>query len=606
MSAERAGLQAAYYARIVPILGDGLRACRIAVCGTAAVAGAIERLAGCRALHWWIADDAPITPTHPLVRGGWGQIGAAAGPTLVTALRDHNRWEDGWAFAQRPSLTTATYPALLTELRAAPPDLLLGGGDTATLRLLGKLARALDCPALLVAHYAGADPSAACLALLPGDGGAGRDWPDLCVALGDPLPSDPAALPATLAAWHAWAGAGGVAALLAKALLLHGTSSAAPDLDALLWTARRTAVFCGSPAWPWSVLYVNLLTAGRRPPVGSRQSAVDGSKGSDRILTKRITVTQDTERRTQNSALVIGCGSLGSWVARGLAASGMRQLVLVDGERVDAANPVRQWFHTDQVGEAKVAALAQNLIALWGADAIWTEAGTAIDGTILSSDAGHVTLIPTACGESRAELARFRRLLRATRPRVVVLATGSSVDYALARVLRRLNIPHLVGRCYPRARYFEVIVVDGQRGPCFGCLRSRLYTGPAPAPTPEEALRYDRAIAPGELQAEPATVIESGRAADALAALAAAMAQPRRARPPWLITLLARESTCLIGGNTAGAAHDPTTGTAGWVYGIGLPGQLVTFGADQILGYGPAHTCADCGRVLRVAYAVKA
>ena len=284
----------------------------------------------------------------------------------------------------------------------------------------------------------------------------------------------------------------------------------------------------------------------------------------------------------------------------------MRRLALVDGEQVEAANPVRQWFHTDQVGQAKVAALGRNLIALWGPDADWRETPAADGATILSSDAGNVTLIPTAFGDSRAELARFRRLLRTTRPRVVVLATGSSVDYALARVLRRLDIPHIVGRCYPRARYFEAIVVDGRRGPCFGCLRGHLYTGPTPAPTPEEALRYDQPAAPGELQAEPATVVESGRAADALTALAAALALPRRARPPWLTALLAREAGCLIGGNTAGPAYDPTTGQTGWAYGIGLPGQLVAFGVEQILGCGPAQVCADCGRVLRVAYAVEA
>jgi len=612
MSADRAARQAAYYARIVPILGDGLRACRIAVCGTAAVAGAVERLAGCRALRWWIADDASLTAAHPLLRGGGGRVGDPAGPALAAALRDHNGWEDGWAFTQRPALTATTYPAHLAELRSDPPDLLLGGGDRATLAHLGAFARALDIPALLVAHYVGADPTAACLALLPGDGGAGRDWPDLCAALGHPSLTDPAALPPTTAAWHTWAVANGLAALLARALLLHGTPHSASDLDAFLWTAHRTTVLCGTPAWPNTVRYVNLATSGPRPVVGRQSSVVSdegpgvrgqGSGSEVKELPSAQHLTLNTQH-SSHSAIVVGCGSLGSLVARGLAAGGLRRLTLVDGEQVDAANPVRQWFHTDQVGRPKVAALAHNLTALWGPTASWTETALEDGATVLSSDAGQVTLIPTALGASRAEVARFRRLLRATRPSVVVLTTGSSVDYALARVLRRLDIPHISGRCYPRARYFEAILVDGRRGPCFGCLRGHLYTGPAPAPTPEEALRYDRPTAPGELQAEPATVVESGRAADTLALLAAALALPRRARPPWLTALLAAEQTCLIGGNTAGPAYDPTTGQTGWAYGIGLPGQLVAFGVDQILGCGPAQVCADCGRVLRVAYAV--
>jgi hypothetical protein len=194
-------------------------------------------------------------------------------------------------------------------------------------------------------------------------------------------------------------------------------------------------------------------------------------------------------------------------------------------------------------------------------------------------------------------------VVRALRPSVVVLATGSQADYALARVLRRLNIPHVVGRCYPRARYCEALVVDGRRGPCFGCLRGHLYTGPAPPPTPEEALRYDRPPAPGELQAEPATVVESGRAADVLARLAAGLAVPRRHRPPWLADLLAREQTCLIGGVTA----PPVAGPYGpeWPYGVALPGQVVAFGTAQVLGVGTTQVCADCGRRLMVRYEVR-
>jgi hypothetical protein len=141
-------------------------------------------------------------------------------------------------------------------------------------------------------------------------------------------------------------------------------------------------------------------------------------------------------------------------------------------------------------------------------------------------------------------------------------------------VLRRLHIPHVVGRCYPRARYFEALIVNGRRGPCFGCLRGHLYTGPAPPPTPEEALRYDGPPAPGELQAEPATVVESGRAADVLARLAAALAQPRRQRPAW-------------------------------PYGVALPGQVVAFGLAQVLGVGSTQVCPDCGRRLDVKYELR-
>ncbi len=587
MSNEIAARQAAYYARIVPVLGAGLRHARIAVCGVAAVAGAVERLAGCRAVRWWIAGDEPLTPAHPLVRGSGARAGTPAGPALAAGLQAHNAWETGWEFRHYPALTPATLVPLAATWRADPPDLLLGGGDATTLATLGALARALDVPALLVAHYAGTDPSAACLALLPGDGGHGRNWPDLCTALGAAPVADPAALPATPTAWHAWSEANGLAALLARALLTHGGPHAAPALDRILWREHRTAAILGTAIWPWTIQYADLAVAGRRRVVSGQWSVVSEDEPS---AVSRQSSTEHSALNTrhsysalstQHSALVVGCGSLGSLVARGLVASGaVGRMALVDGETVDAANPVRQFFHTDQVGQQKASALATNLAAI--RPGAWT------------AHTMHVRA-------DRAGLAAFRRLLRAERPDVVVLATGSQGDYALARVLRRSGIPHIVGRCYPRARYFEIIVVDGQQGPCFGCLRGHLYTGPAPAPTPEEALRYARPAPPGELQGEPATIVESGRAADVLTRLAAELAQPRPQRPPWLRDVLAREQTCLIGGLTAEAVPD-ADGDLAWAYGVQVPGQVVAFGVDQVVGAGTVQVCPDCGRRLPVAY----
>jgi hypothetical protein len=611
MNALMSERQEEYYARIVPILGDGLRQARIAVCGVAAVAGAVERLAGCRALRWWVADDTPLAPAHPLARGSGAPPGAPAGAALAAALRSHNEWEDGWAFRQRPALTAATYGACVAELDAAPPDLLLGGGDAETLARLAALARRLNVPALLVAHFAGDDPAAALLALLPGDGNHGREWPDLLAALGHPPLRDPAMLPPDPAARHAWADANGLAALLAKALLTHGTPHAAPDLDHLLWRERRTAAVLGASGWPWTVHYANLATAGRRPGVRGQGPGARG-QGSEATTTQHAarntqhaTCNTAAARSPQSAVLIVGCGSLGSLAARELAASGAaRDLVLVDGDTVDAANPVRQFFHTGQVGQPKAVALARNLAALAPPGTRWTEsAPTHGPGLTLTSPAGTLTALARDIWTDRAALAGFRRLLAAARPAAAVLATGSHVDHALARVLRAENIPHVIGRCYPRARYFEAIVVDGQRGPCFGCLRGHLYTGPAPSPTLEETLRYDLPVGEGDLAGEPATVVESGRAADVLARLAAGLARPAAQRPPWLAALLAHEQTCLIGGNTAQAVRGGAL-IIEWAYGVRYPGQVVAFGAAQVLGTGATQHCPDCGRTLPVRYAL--
>ena len=67
--------------------------------------------------------------------------------------------------------------------------------------------------------------------------------------------------------------------------------------------------------------------------------------------------------------------------------------------------------------------------------------------------------------------------------------------------------------------------------------------------------------------------------------------------------LLAQEQTCLIGGNTAQAVRGGAL-TAEWAYGVQYPGQVVAFGAAQVLGTGAAQHCPDCGRTLTVRYAV--
>jgi hypothetical protein len=83
-----------------------------------------------------------------------------------------------------------------------------------------------------------------------------------------------------------------------------------------------------------------------------------------------------------------------------------------------------------------------------------------------------------------------------------------------------------------------------------------------------------------------------------LARLAAALAHPRRARPPWLRALLERGQTCLLGSVTVQGAAD------GPAYGLALPGQVVAYGLDQIVGVGATTICAACGRPLAVQFAI--
>jgi sulfur carrier protein ThiS adenylyltransferase len=58
---------------------------------------------------------------------------------------------------------------------------------------------------------------------------------------------------------------------------------------------------------------------------------------------------------------IAGCGGLGSAVAVALARTGIGALTLVDFDVVEPSNLNRQQFFTDQIGQPKVEALAENL-----------------------------------------------------------------------------------------------------------------------------------------------------------------------------------------------------------------------------------------------------
>ncbi len=60
-----------------------------------------------------------------------------------------------------------------------------------------------------------------------------------------------------------------------------------------------------------------------------------------------------------STAMVIGVGGVGSWVALDLALVGVPRLVLVDPDKIEASNLNRTPFTTDQIGQSKVKAVAQ-------------------------------------------------------------------------------------------------------------------------------------------------------------------------------------------------------------------------------------------------------
>jgi sulfur carrier protein ThiS adenylyltransferase len=66
----------------------------------------------------------------------------------------------------------------------------------------------------------------------------------------------------------------------------------------------------------------------------------------------------------QSSVGIAGAGGLGSNVAVALARAGVGRLVIADCDEVEPSNLNRQQYFIDQVGERKVAALRENLLAI--------------------------------------------------------------------------------------------------------------------------------------------------------------------------------------------------------------------------------------------------
>lgn len=66
----------------------------------------------------------------------------------------------------------------------------------------------------------------------------------------------------------------------------------------------------------------------------------------------------------QSSVGIAGAGGLGSNVAVSLARAGVGRLVIADFDKVEPSNLNRQQYTIDQVGERKVEALRDNLLAI--------------------------------------------------------------------------------------------------------------------------------------------------------------------------------------------------------------------------------------------------
>ena len=324
----------------------------------------------------------------------------------------------------------------------------------------------------------------------------------------------------------AWCTSAPLMGLLARALLLRHT---------------EYALTAWQGAWERGLRIYHVGSASD-PTLAWWQTHLDGAGMSQ--------PTYRTPPVRRGTLLVAGVGSLGSVAGQQLA-PWVERLVLVDPDCVELTNLVRQAYSYEQIGAAKAVALAQTI------------------------HAAHPHVLCDAGVDRLHDEEQVARLINRYGITAALVTTGTHADFAIGRALRDRGIPHVVGRCYGRARFWEGIVVDGERGPSYEEMRRGVAAGPTPAPTPEEVAAYG---AVGELVAEPATAMETGWAAMWLARLTQQMMMPRTLREGWLLARLAAGANCFIGG----VVVEKGEGENGAAYGVDVAGKIHAWSVAEI------------------------
>lgn len=541
-----------YYARIRAVVGNTLADRRISVSGAGFLAKAVELLSCCGVVKFNFRSG----PGPSFLFKLWGPLEwGVFEEGLAAILRGHNHFETGWQFS--------------AGVDNSPTDLVIGGGDFLNALLSYQLAQRKNAPAVIgIILKCG---SGLISVVYPGE-----KFPWHGILEQKDCDPDPTYLN--------WVDLNNQVANLAKGVLLQKTKWARADLDEL-FSRKQTTLLTGHPTWSWVSRYLNL----------NNKEEVIWLK---EIISQRQEAPKEETMYGQR-VMVVGLGSLGSLMAdhfRVLGAS----LIGIDGKKVSLYNPVRQLYSTRQIGVSKPMALVSSLAISEGRyDELYPDQSeyTLIvqNGKINRFFAG----IEAEMKDSAEGQEKFEDLVERFRPHLVVLATAHPAEYRMAYALRLRGIPHLAVCCYRRARWFEIISVDGANGPCLGCLKGHLYTGIPPSLTEEELARYEpNAPVIQALDAEPATRVDSARCADAAVRLGVQLMLPEDGRAEWFRRMTREERNFLIGGNTAEFREDKRE----WSHGVETPGSAVLYGVINLVGSTtqPTKKCIYCGREYEV------
>lgn len=548
-----------YYARIEKITGNHLLEKTIGVYNAPFVSKAIELLASCGVLgyNFWTLSD---------MREFYAQVWAMKlegkfEHMFAEILSDHNQYEDRWRF--------------YFEGIEAGEQLMIAGGTFGDCQRAYADACEKNIPVILGALFA--NGTSAISVVWPG-----QSFP--FTACKEHL------VEASEQRYFDWIDLSNQMVNIAKAILLEGTEWERSDIMSLL-RSGKTTLLMAHPEWPWVSRYVDIM------------NEQDGQWFLD-IVTSKFNANEQATIQGK-TVLIVGLGSLGSVAGDHFRMLGCN-VIGIDGKDVSIHNPVRQLYGTEHIGDDKAFALASILGKNYAAGLAYLPGICGISATkdgnrmiYERSGARKFVGIKSDVCDSRDGSEFFRTILDEFQPDLVVLATAHPAEYRMADLCRQKNIPHVIGRCYNRARWFEITSVDGESGPCFGCLQGHLYKGAQPSLTEEQLARYDMAgDEANKVQAEPATRVDTARCADSMARFSFQLLQDKAHQAPWFARMLQEERTCMIGGNYA----ERNIASGEWSFGVTSPGGVALYGVINFVGSETEETktCIYCGKTHEV------
>jgi hypothetical protein len=555
-----------YFNRIEPIVGDHLRNKSLAIFNPSTSCLAADALARCglRKQIYFLSSE--ITCNNPIYFNyRRSNIGLFSGEALKKEIIEHNRLETDWQIEVRKEEDPGDIIAILEDKKV---DLLIGGGDLKTCFFINELSVKTNIPAVIFNIFYGSPLNSFIYISHPSMLNDFSEFWNI-IQLNNKSTND------YENHYLKWLEAIDLVMNFSKALLLRGSKHEREDLEEIIFEQKRNLVLRGSNKWPWWIYYVNI------------SEKVDFLK--ELFSSHYYILPPPTMLLEDKKVMVLGCGTA-SLLTRELV-NCFKNILLLDYKKFSIYNPVRQLIGTDWVEkDLKPFALQQYL-----GEQLHLESNKLTEGDLLKdlSNEDYSISASELClkGDDKNSVRKFNELLDYFEPDVVVVGMGRTYDdnFTACEILRKRKIKHIIPSAFPGATHFKVIVVDGEKTPCYECLQNNLRVDVGPVVDLNEESREMFYTNPSD-PTQPATIFETWPSVHLLLSLTVELCLDDKFRSKWFRDCLNLEKTCFVGGNIS------VKDNGAYAYGIKYPGQVVVYGVHDITRTDDEFTCLVCGK----------